>query len=214
MIRGEVLLMLTQYKNHIRVLQLSATAIVAIVSWYVTNSEVANETIKANWGLGWGVVFMIPLLCGYMIFDILHAIYSMTLLGTRTDTIEKQVAKLAGPNLLIWEQISKVFFSQPRPGGVYNPAWAHAILTMLVISAFMLVVPWSCYDILLNIAHKAGVYNPEWLINAGKLSALIIVCVCFFYGREVLQKMRPKAEIFLADVMTEQTRIYGETAVK
>jgi len=85
---------------------------------------------------------------------------------------------------------------------------------MLVISAFMLVVPWSCYEILLNIAHKAGVCNPEWLINAGKLSALIIVCVCFFYGREVLQKMRPKAEIFVADVMTEQTRIYGETTVK
>jgi len=107
-----------------------------------------------------------------------------------------------------------VCFSQRCSGGVHNPAWAHAILTVFVIIAFMLIVPWSCYEILLNIAHKAGVCNPEWLINAGNLSALIIVCVCFFYGREVLQKMRPKAETFVAGVMAEQTRIYGETAVK
>lgn len=214
MIRGEVLLMMTQYKNHIRVLQLSATGIVAIVSWYITKSDVANETIKANWGLSWGVVFMIPLLCGYMIFDILHAIYSMTLLGARTEKIENQISKLAGPNLLLWEKIAKVFFSKWRPGGVYNPLWAHAALTLLVISAFMLGVPWYGYEILLTTPHKVGICNPEWWITFGKWSAVAIVGVCVFYGWEVLRKMRLKADTFVAGVMTEQTRIYVENTVK
>jgi hypothetical protein len=195
-------------------LQLSSTGIVGIVFWYVTNAGKANEVIGANWGLSWGVVFMIPLLCGYLIFDILHTIYSMTLLGIRTNTIEDQVTKLAGPNLLMWEKISKVFYSKARPGRVYNPACAHAALTVFVIIIFMLVVPLFGYGKIFSVAHEASMPTGMLMIILGVLSALVIVGICFYYGMEILLKMRPKAEVFVSDLMSKQLHMYDEAKAK
>jgi hypothetical protein len=206
MIRNEVLLMLTQYKNHVRVLQLSATGILAIIYWYVSNPIGDFEMTALAWWMGFGIVFLVPVLCGYLVFDIVHTLYSMALLGARNEVIETQVAKIAGPNLMMWEKISKVFFSRWRPGGVRNPTWFHGLLSAVIIVILMGVVPVCFYWVLLSRADEAGVYSAPWWLGVGALSAVGVVGACFFYGIEVLLRMRPKADQFVTDLMAEQTR--------
>lgn len=216
MVRNESILMLGHYKNHTRVLQIVATAVLALIYWYVTapvNTRIAVDVNPLAWRVALGVAILMPVLCAYLVFDVLHSLYALNLLGTRTSKLEVQVAEIVGPHLMIWERISTKFFSEPLPAGVWNPAYFHSGLAALVALSLMGVFPGLIYDVLWSSPVRVTIAYAEMWFLFGITTCVIVVGACFAYYWEVMRNMRRKAEHWLNDALLVDSKSVATPSV-
>lgn len=197
MIRNEVIAMIGHYKSHTRVLQLVVTAVVAVVAWWITlpaDKPTMIDTDLNAWRAAVGGALLIPILCSYLVMDVLHDLYSLTLLGARTSRLEEQIAEIAGPNLMMWERIASVFFSKFKSGGVFNPAYFHSALAGLTALFLMVGFPLLVYLVLWFSPMRLKIlYAEEWFVFC-ILFCVVVVVLCVVYYWHVLVQMRGLAE--------------------
>ena len=210
MLRAEIIFMLQQYKSHVQAMQLVSGGIIAAGSWVMLNIDPKKDMSIVQWWVSYGLVSMIPILCAYFIFDVLHSLYSMQLCGSRISSIERHISDIVGPNLLIWDSIPTILFRFNKIcladgiGAVNNSVFFHSILTFILFIIVIVVMPCSIlYYLLQHHSNMIGDFSARMSIALSTLSTILIAVACTFYGFQSLRKQRRKIDCYIKRLLEE-----------
>jgi hypothetical protein len=148
LLRQEVWLHIGYFKGHIAKFQLMGSALLAAGAYILSNSKLYPSS--ENWWVWWLGTTIVPVMCHYLIFDIIESQYAMILLGERLATLEEEINEKVGRQLLIWESlVSPLFWQGLRPmPGVINPDWFLSLFGFIIASFDAVAVPSLLYSIL------------------------------------------------------------------
>ena len=202
--KQEVFLHTGYYKAHVARFQLMGTAILAGGSYVVAHPDLAPS--PANWWLWWTVATFIPVVANYLMFDVIEAQYSITLLGERMATIEEDVNHALGHRVLIWQsEAIAPFWSKFRvTPQVINPDWFLSAFGAIIAIATAVLVPCLLYWNLWSIDHFA--WSRAGAVVLGVSLTIISVAVTFYVGKSVILGMPGKPrQIFRAILKASTT---------
>ncbi len=147
LLRSEVNIRITDFKQHSKNVQVVVAALFAAAGYLMEHQSFrpTNENMFA-WLAGLAIAIS---LIYYRVYDILDSIYEMNTLGERMAQLEKQMNEIAEMNLLMWEiKVSPRMHSQFKPlPGVIAPSgmlWIYFGIMLLIVLVIFLII---FYDI-------------------------------------------------------------------
>jgi hypothetical protein len=141
MLKAEIHLQISSFKNHVRNVQIILTLLLSGTLYVVVDPKFkfADDT-----ALVWlaGTFGLISLVC-YLVYDNADPLYQISVISERLKTLEEEINRLAGKSVLIWEtQLSERFNDRPKPlPGVLHPIWLLQLYVTFLIAFVIIIIP-------------------------------------------------------------------------
>jgi hypothetical protein len=193
LLRQEIWLHIGFFKGHVTKFQLMGSAILAVGAYVLSNATLFPN--HDNWWAWWVGATIVPILCHYLIFDVIGTQYAIILLGERVATLEEELNAYMERRLFIWETlVTPLFWRRFRPmQGVINPDWflgffggVIAVFNSLLVPIFLYAVLWKIQPE--SLAMKSAIWG-------GLGAAITFTCITLYAYWRVQLKMRGKPRL-------------------
>lgn len=203
-LRSEILAFVGYYMNHVRNFQLMLIGLCGAVAFIAGNWRTLEPSSPSIWYLWFVGITLVPIAAGYLAFDIIYAAYVMALLGARNGCIERQIALMVGPNLMIWEtQIANLFYKERKPAGVRNPAYVQGVFVALLGGFVIVFAPLAGYGVL--CMQPTAVPGKYWYLAFGTFISVAVFVVSALHAKSSILDTRRTVETFVENLVFGKT---------
>jgi hypothetical protein len=195
LLKQEVCLHIGYFKGHVAKFQLMGSALLAAGAYIISNSKILYPG-RENWWIWWLGTTILPVMCHYLIFDIIESQYALILLGERLATLEEEVNERVGRRLLIWDSlVSPLFWQGPRPmPGVINPDWFLSLYGLIIAFFDAVALPSLLYGMLWRVRDSSSL-GMRAAIFCGIGFMALSMSVSLYCAWRVLLRMRGKPRV-------------------
>jgi hypothetical protein len=204
LLRQEVCLHIGYFKGHVAKFQLMGSALLAAGTYVLAHSSLFPS--EDNWWIWWLGATIIPVMCHYLIFDIIESQYAMILLGERLAVLEEEINEKLGRRVLIWDSlVSPLFWQGIRPmPGVLNPDWFLSFFSLIIAFFDAIAVPSLLYFLLWRVRNVHSlVMVAAVLCGIGFMA--FSMCLSLFCAWRVLLKMRGKPRVLFRQMASQDS---------